>query len=135
MESKVEGKVTSSWMGCKPFCDYRSVPYNYKCWLISAHCIPFLAWHKLFNIAHPGTKGDAQSCMAQLRLCNSTPSVDIAAQIVMLAPLWPGTSTVALFPITFLPQHRVLVKFETSLIHKYEYVWGLSAFNLHDSLN
>ncbi len=37
-------------MGSKPFCDCMRVekchitPYNYKCWLIYAHCIPFLTW-------------------------------------------------------------------------------------------
>ncbi len=41
-------------------------------------------------------------------LCNIRPSDGIAVHIVMLAPLWPGTSTIALFPITFLPCQPVL---------------------------
>lgn len=62
--------------------------------------------------------------MAQLLFCNSIPSVDIAAHIVMLAPLWLGTITVALFPITFLPRRRVLAKLKPASSTKMK-MWGV----------
>lgn len=41
-------------------------------------------------------------------LCNNSPLENIAVHIVMLAPLCPGTFTVSLFPIIFLPHQCVL---------------------------
>ena len=37
-----------------------------------------------------------------------TPSLEMAAHMVILAPLWPGTVTVALCPMMFLPRHLTL---------------------------
>ncbi len=49
----------------------------------------------------------------------SGPLVDTAAHIVMLAPLWHGMSTVAIFPITLLLYFGLV---ETILFHTDEYV-------------
>ncbi len=43
-------------------------------------------------------------------LFTSAPLMEIAAHMVMLAPLWPGTVTVALLPIMFLPCRHLFAK-------------------------
>ena len=71
---------------CKPLID--------KARMVERHIVPDddEEWH-----ARPQQPGMPQ-------IWHRTPSLEMAAHMVMLAPLCPGTVTVALYPMRFLPR-------------------------------
>ncbi len=67
-------------------------------------------------------------------LFRSAPLMEIAAHMVMEAPLWPGTVTVALLPIMFSSTLTPFRQVEASLVNVDHFMRDLIGLQLHDSL-
>jgi hypothetical protein len=85
---ETDGRKHHPWMVCKPL------------------CASALEWGNA-TLSHTSTNV-GRCCMTQLAVCLTAIHQRILLHTLWCCPLWPGTSTVALFPITFLPHCDVV---------------------------
>lgn len=122
-----------SFVHLKPLCDccrvvkWHTVPnndYMYQDFTSLAYL------HQLVPAYHRGHPKSIR-CMALWAVFVIVHNLKwLHSYVVMLAPLWPRTSTVARLPIKFLPLRQLKIGF----VYKDEFIWYFPGFKLLDSI-